>query len=63
MPGGLAFGNLERLREKMASSGVVGNAGMAAAIEGNIDAALTWDFLAWMRTVTNLPILVKVECT
>ena len=25
-----------------------------------IDASLTWEFVAWLRTVTRLPIYVKV---
>lgn len=26
----------------------------------HLDAGLTWDFVAWLREVTDLPILVKV---
>lgn len=29
----------------------------------HLDTSLTWDFVAWLRTITRLPILVKVRCS
>ena len=37
--------------------------GIAATFASHIDPSLTWDVIAWMHSVTSLPIFVKVSCT
>ena len=34
--------------------------GIAAVFSNEVDASLTWKFVDWVRTVTRLPIFVKV---
>ena len=47
------------------SDAAVHNAAPGSAIaqhfSDNIDASLTWSFMAWLRGVTSLPIFVKVS--
>lgn len=35
--------------------------GLAATFENAMDPSLTWSFLTWARTITKLPIFVKVQ--
>lgn len=34
--------------------------GIAAVFANEVDASLTWDFVDWLRSITKLPIYVKV---
>ncbi|KAJ9527343.1 hypothetical protein QJQ45_025608 [Haematococcus lacustris] len=36
-----------------------GGSGLSALFAGQMDAALTWDFIPWLRTITRLPIILK----
>ncbi len=53
------------LRQPLANEGGLGNVGelggedFLSGIGGHIDAALTWDDLAWLRSLTDLPLVLK----
>jgi hypothetical protein len=34
--------------------------GLTAMFAKEVDDSLTWDFLPWMRSITRLPIMLKV---
>ncbi|KAK9918957.1 hypothetical protein WJX75_008310 [Coccomyxa subellipsoidea] len=69
LPDGLRLANLEGLGANLgAEAGANTDAAVHDAGEGsgvskhfsdNIDASLTWSFVAWLRSVTSLPIFVK----
>lgn len=63
LPEGLRLANLEGLDEKLdASVHEAGwGSGLSRHFEDNIDASLTWSFVSWLRSVTSLPIFVKVR--
>ena len=61
LPAGLAIANLlpagyERLPP---ASGAVPESGLAAYVAELLDPSLTWDVIAWLRSITTLPVLVK----
>lgn len=63
MPDGMSLENLAPLKRK-ADEMVKSNktqSGIAAVFANEVDSSLTWKFVDWLRTVTNLPIYVKVS--
>lgn len=68
MPEGIRYVNLDALQEKRRREGQPllgvygaepGGAKVQAA-HSTVDSSLTWPFLTWLRSVTRLPILLKV---
>ncbi len=62
LPEGLSLENLAPLKKKhdRLAKGEKGS-GIAHVFVKEVDAGLTWEFLNWVRTVTSLPIYVKVS--
>ncbi len=53
--------NVEGLVKKLEVHFPQPGSALSAVFKDQINASLTWDFLAWLRTVTALPIYVKVR--
>lgn len=62
IPPHLSLANLKALQEEAGrpASGHSQGSGFAAYFTSLIDPSLTWDCIAWLKSVTRLPILVKV---
>ena len=62
LPDDLNLENLAALQKKHArlAKGNEKGSGIAHVFVNEVDAGLSWDFLTWLRTVTQLPIYVKV---
>ena len=64
LPAHLQLENLVALGRRDAEiRGDQPGSGIAATFASHIDPSLTWDFIAWMHSVTRLLIFVKVSCT
>ena len=68
LPEGLRLANLEGLQSqqeaKNISLGVYkkdSGSGIAAIFVTQIDSGLTWEFLSWLRTFTQMPVFVKAS--
>ncbi|KAL6782642.1 GYX1 [Auxenochlorella protothecoides x Auxenochlorella symbiontica] len=61
IPPHLSLANLKALQEEAGrpASGHSQGSGFAAYFTSLIDPSLTWDCIAWLKSVTRLPILVK----
>ena len=58
IPEGVTLKNLEDVsRDKVVDA--ADNSAIAAYISAQIDPALTWQDIAWLRSITNLPIIIK----
>jgi 4-hydroxymandelate oxidase len=57
LPDSLDMANFRGLRQ--ATFPAASGSGLLAFISAEFDASLTWDALAWLRSITSLPILVK----
>jgi len=58
LPPGLSVANLVR-HGKGALSEALGDSGLAAYVAAMLDPSLTWRDLAWLRSITRLPVVVK----
>jgi len=64
LPKGLTLANLDRFAAKAAAAGGdagadKGGGGKFGHLGSLVDASLTWDIIAWMKSVVDLPVLVK----
>lgn len=57
LPEGLRMGNLQAGMDGMPEE--IDDSGLAAYVSCMFDPALTWDDLGWLRSSTDLPVLVK----
>ncbi len=58
LPAGVTMANFDgTLAEK--ASGAPGQSGLAAYGAANLDTSLGWDVIAWLRSITSLPVVVK----
>ena len=62
LPEGMSLENLAPLSRKAdeLSKSSKTESGIAAVFANEVDASLTWKFMDWLRTITSLPIFVKV---
>lgn len=56
----LAYENLRELAPRVQAHDRISAAGTVNIFNTNMDDTLTWDFVLWVRTVTKLPVFVKV---
>ena len=57
----LQFHNLTELEKHVQPHDKISVASAPAALfNANMDDSLTWEFLAWMHSITDLPVFVKV---
>ena len=56
----LAYENLRELAPRIQPHDRISAAGTVNIFNTNMDDTLTWDFVQWVRTVTNMPVFVKV---
>ena len=56
----LAYQNLKDLSLRVQPHDKISAAGTVNIFNANMDDSLTWDFVTWVRTITDLPIFVKV---
>jgi len=74
LPNGLQLANLLSLQEKAQRSGEQGESGQLLQARDTshgsglfqlfakeVDDSLTWDFMPWLRSITKLPIWIKVR--
>ncbi|PNH05553.1 Peroxisomal (S)-2-hydroxy-acid oxidase GLO5 [Tetrabaena socialis] len=66
LPPGLALRNLEALARRGASADTAqarhasgGGSGLMALFAAEVDDALSWAFIPWLRSITKLPIILK----
>ena len=59
LPPGVRMMNFERGRRDMPQRARPGTSAMAAYADNLLDPSLTWDAIAWLRSETKLPIVVK----
>jgi len=61
LPEGMHLVNLDGLAESLPidQRSKAAGSGIAEVFAEHLDTSLTWDFVAWLRTITRLPILVK----
>ncbi len=57
----LAYENLKDLSLRVQPHDKISAAGTVNIFNSNMDDTLTWDFVAWVRTVTKVPLFVKVR--
>lgn len=57
----LAYENLRELSLRVQTHGKISAAGTVNIFNSNMDDKLTWDFVHWVRSVTNMPVFVKVK--
>jgi 4-hydroxymandelate oxidase len=57
LPADLEMANFSGMRQ--ATFPAASGSGLLAFINAEFDATLTWDDLAWLRSITSLPVLVK----
>jgi 4-hydroxymandelate oxidase len=57
LPASLEMANFSGMRQ--ATFPAASGSGLLAFISAEFDATLTWDDLAWLRSITSLPVLVK----
>lgn len=55
----MEISNLKGLEDKAKERGTSGSH-IVRIFQEEVDASLTWEFVTWMREVTDLPIFVKV---
>ncbi|MFN2567514.1 MAG: alpha-hydroxy acid oxidase [Gemmatimonadaceae bacterium] len=58
LPAGIEMANFIGLRQARFPEGVTGS-GLNAFISREFDPTLTWDAVAWLRSITKLPIILK----
>lgn len=56
----LAYENLRELSQRVQLHDRISAAGTVNVFNTNMDDTLTWDFVQWVRTVTKMPVFVKV---
>lgn len=64
MPEGMQLENLVDLQKKQPNSGnedSQSGSQIAATFISHIDPSLTWEFIRWVRSVTKIPVWVKVK--
>ena len=61
LPEGLTLPNLAGLTADAGVSAPLSGSSLARAFDNHIDASLTWSFVAWLRSVTRLPLFVKAR--
>ena len=59
----LAYENLRDLSLRIQPHDRISAAGTVNIFNSNMDDTLTWDFVAWVRTVTDMPLFVKVQAS
>lgn len=59
LPEGLGLANFPDLDQETLPTPEGGGNALAAYVEEQLDPALTWDDVAWLRDLTELPVLVK----
>lgn len=59
LPEGLGLANFPDLDQETLPTPEGGGNALAAYVEEQLDPALTWDDVAWLRDLTDLPVLVK----
>lgn len=57
----LAYENLRELSLRVQPHDKISAAGTVNIFNTNMDDTLTWDFVEWVRTVTKIPLFVKVK--
>lgn len=57
----LAYENLRELSLRIQPHDKISAAGTVNIFNSNMDDTLTWDFVEWVRTVTKMPVFVKVR--
>ena len=57
----LAYENLRELSLRIQPHDKISAAGTVNIFNSNMDDTLTWDFVQWVRTVTKMPVFVKVK--
>lgn len=57
----LAYENLRELSLRIQPHDKISAAGTVNIFNSNMDDTLTWNFVEWVRTVTKMPIFVKVK--
>lgn len=61
IPSHLRLANIEDLADKVQDGSRYGTgSGFGAFFTSQIDPSLTWDFLGWLKSITKLPVIVKV---
>lgn len=53
--------NLLDLKKQSGGDNAATGSQIAATFVSHIDPSLTWEFVSWVRTVTKLPVFVKVR--
>ena len=59
LPEGMGIANFAGLRERLDAQGWAPGSSFSAYVHRLFDASLTWDAVAWLRSKTRLPILLK----
>jgi len=57
----LAYQNLKDLSLRVQPHDEISAAGTVNIFNSNMDDTLTWDFVTWVKTVTKIPLFVKVH--
>ena len=57
----LAYQNLKDLSLRVQPHDKISAAGTVNIFNSNMDDTLTWDFVTWVKTVTKIPLFVKVH--
>lgn len=60
LPSNLRLENLEGLTKEAGQNEGQQNSAIAQVFASYVDPGLGWDFIAWVRTVTKLPLILKV---
>lgn len=59
LPDGLGLANFPGLDQESLPDPAGGGDGLAAYVEQQLDPSLTWEEIAWLQDLTDLPVLVK----
>jgi isopentenyl diphosphate isomerase/L-lactate dehydrogenase-like FMN-dependent dehydrogenase len=59
LPSGTEMANFRGMRQATFPKAADGGSGLMAFINAEFDPTLTWEALAWLRSITSLPVLLK----